>query len=178
MAIAPNSFREQIWKDALTNCAWHLWGKHESRFSGWASAKITSKEGITEKLFVNQVLYDDTGEERQYNPCPNKKAKYIAPQDKCQTHRRDPRSRSRSRSDNQLAPICSQAPAPPARRHEVTISRIELDEMIDYMDRVITERKNCSHLFRQWASQAGETFDNETQALETCKATMERFRRA
>ena len=91
--------------------------------------------------------------------------------------RRD-RSRSGRRDVEQHALAVRASGHNAARSHEVTISRIELDEMIDDLSRAITATKSCAEWVRRWANQAGQAFDDERAALEACKGAMERFRRA
>ena len=64
------------------------------------------------------------------------------------------------------------------RAHEVVISRIELDEMIDGLTRAANSTSACADWCRNFATHAGQAFEDEKRSLEATKATLERFRRA
>ena len=64
------------------------------------------------------------------------------------------------------------------RAHEVIISRIELDEMIDGLNRAVNATAACGEWCQMFAKQAAKAFEDEKNALQATRATLERFRRA
>ena len=92
--------------------------------------------------------------------------------------RRQKRARSDSYYDRPEAP-----PTPPstdlpmrqfARHGEVLISRIELDHLIDGIDRTVSNCEHCSH----YAKTAASVFDTSSKALKAAKHIFERLRRS
>ena len=195
-------YKKVVQADAVYNGAWHLWEKHKDLFESWKNAEAAAPDGITENVNEWTVFFDEEGNERQLPQTSKGKkggskggggGQRQQPQqhrdrrDRSRSHHRSPCRRSRSRSRGrsgqcQLRTIRSpprgSVVSAPARSHEVTISRIELDEMIDGLGRAITASTSCAEWVRRWAQQAGQALSDETAALAACKATMERFRRA
>ena len=64
------------------------------------------------------------------------------------------------------------------RSHEVVISRVELDEMIDCLKRSANAADACADWCQTFAKQAAKTFEDEKNALLATKSALERFRRA
>ena len=64
------------------------------------------------------------------------------------------------------------------RSHEVVISRVELDEMIDSLKRSANAVDACADWCQKFAKQAEKTFEDEKNSLQATRATLERFRRA
>ena len=103
------------------------------------------------------------------------------------------RSRSRgtsNRQDNQIAlgppPTWSvigtqsvpfQIRAGP-RDHEVTIGRVELDQITDALTRASAAANACMLWMRQFGTAADNSFRAEEDCMDTCRATLLRFSRA
>ena len=68
----------------------------------------------------------------------------------------------------------SSKPMLSARKSAVGISKVELDHMIDCIDRNVATGEHCSH----FAKQAMGVFDTSAKALKGCKHTFERFKRS
>ena len=107
------------------------------------------------------------------------------------------RSRSRRREETQLvsrtstvalpiglAPSSSTAPSMPfqmrdgPRPHEVVIGRVELDSIIDGIQRCQTATDAAAGWVRQFMGNAVKCFEEEGRHLEAARTAMERFRRA
>ena len=65
-----------------------------------------------------------------------------------------------------------------ARAHEVVISRIELDEIIDGLNRAVRATDECAERCRSFATKAQQAFEDEKNALQATRALLERSRRA
>ena len=64
------------------------------------------------------------------------------------------------------------------RPHEVGILRVELDEIIDSIDRSTKTSSALGDLCVRWAEHAAKSFRDEQNALRATKGRLERFRRA
>ena len=61
-----------------------------------------------------------------------------------------------------------------ARKSAVGISKVELDHMIDCIQRNVATGEHCSH----FAKQAMGVVDTSAKTLKGCKHTFERFKRS
>ena len=57
----------------------------------------------------------------------------------------------------------------------MTISRIELDEILDGLNRAVRATDECAERCRSFATSAQQAFEEEKNALQATKALLERF---
>ena len=182
--------------DAIKNGAWHLMDKekHED-FDDFEVAKTVAEDGITENPQTWTVYYDKDGFEREL-PKPEQ-PKYPPPCNQkrrsdtvigAQIHRRSKsrdkhirRSRSRGRHSVELLPVrygsqSSEAlPIRPGTRpHEIIISRVELDEIIDSLNRSTSATEGIMAML----TNAHNHFERERNALQGTRSVIERMRPA
>ena len=179
-------YKKQERSDADYNGYWHLYGRRKDMFPTWEDAEVAAQQGISEKPQKWTAYFDAEWNARPL-PAPQvpkgygkrsrhyhhreRRALVLSPRRERERSGRRDRSRSRDRlRDVERRALAVRASGHnAARSHEVTISRIELDEMIDGLSRAITATKSCAEWVRRWATQAGQAFDDERAALEACK---------
>ena len=192
-------YKKRVKEDALTCGAWHLFDENKhTLFKTWEEARAAAEEGLTENLVKYAVYYDQDGTERELpRKCDDLSEKNKGGKNK--GGGRAKRSRSpkggQSASSNDGAPnvlltqprfaigagpstVSKPFDARAARDHEVVISRVELDEICDNLSRAASATHAAAEWCHQFATHASKTFDDEKRALESCRATLERFRRA
>ena len=169
--------QKQQW-DALVAGTWHLFDKkqHSDPEYNWEEAVTESANGLTEGSKEVYIVLDASGEEVEP---PSKiwwekkgfgkgRGKGDAAGD--YGGRRRSRSRSRRRQD-----VCSSGDLHLAirlfaRPSEVLINKIELDHMIDCIDRTVSTAEHCY----AFAKQAMHVFETSAKALKEAKHTFER----
>ena len=104
------------------------------------------------------------------------------------------RSRSRGTSNRQDNQITTLVPPPTwpvigtqsvpfqiragPRDHEVTIGRVELDQITDSLTRASAAANACMLRMRQFCTAAESSFRAEKDCMDTCRANLQRFSRA
>ena len=177
--------------DAVCYGSYHLFDKQQGHGNlnlGWAEACSKAEAGISEIQQKKSIVVDDNGEEVELikwkdadkGPVNVARPKWGSSVD--WSGRKRPRSESGN--DCPETPITPPTPRPPptppsetiqkfARKGEVLMSRVELDYLIDGIDRSVDTCDHCA----QYAKTAASVFETSAKALKDCKHHFERLRR-
>ena len=195
-------------EEAVTCGAWHLYdkAKHPDLFLNWEDAVDGAELGMSETVKQYPVYYDEYGDEQQNLPkrsddISERGNKGGKGKDRGGSRQHFQRSRgsrrSRSRSRRSSAPGNELALALPnsarvaigsrsepmnmrqgVRSHEVVISRVELDEMIDGLSRSSNATAALADRCQTFATTAAKTFEDQKNLMIATNSGLERLRRA
>ena len=142
----------------------------------WENALEIAENGITEAEKDITVYFDEEGEERSQLPQGTGKGNG----GKQRRPRTPPRDRSRSRRDRNNSGGRANAIQRWQSQHAlgsnmpIRISRMELAELIDGVNRAAIAASHCAN----FCEKAVTSFRAEAEAMQACKFMLERFRRA
>ena len=172
-------YKKKTPEDALTAGTWHLFDKkqHSDPPYTWDEATVAANEGVTEGSKEVDIVLNDNGDEVE----PPTKLWW----DNGKTYQKWGKGNrwnswggdcgnNRSRSPWNTSHGSSSVGANNPQSTDVTISRVELDHIIDCISRTIAVCEHC-HAFAEGAM---SVFENSAKALKECKQTLERFRRS
>ena len=177
-------YKKSTREEAIEAGAWHLNDPNKHNMQ-WVEAKELAEQGITESDRDITVYIDGEGTEHSCLPKHLKgksKGKGSEGKGKGKLQER-PRTPNRSRSRHRRR----DRHAIQVRHHsrgsgsgsgggggEIRISRVELDELIDGVNRASLAASHCAG----FCEKAAITFRQEAEAMQACKFMLERFRRA
>ena len=175
-------------KDTRDEClilgSQHLFdkGQHSDPSFTWQEAVAESANGVTENMKDLVIVIDENGDEQDapkktcWRDNKQKGDGWSKPKWRDDADKERPQKRSRSRSrrpPNSGSSSDSDAIMQKARPGEVLISKIELDHLVDCIDRTVAICDSCA----QWAKNCADTHEDSSHSLKDCNHTFDRFKR-
>lgn len=168
-------------REEVVEClTWHFFEKHQEQFNkDWELCKEAAENADCHSAYDVEVEESDGkgkgkdkgGKDGNGRGGKGKSKNREKDRQRDRSRRRD---RDRDRSRSRETRIVLTNPGTAARGDSVNISRVELDEIIDSIQRSIHSTQNLSQLCQRLA----RNYDDECAALTAVRHSLERHRRA
>ena len=180
--------------DALAYGSYHLYNKKLHADYDWNQACSAAEADISQIQRNKQIVLDENGTEQYLQKYKEKEPdadKGSGPVNSAQPKwQAGSEWGGRKRSRNELEEHCSETPQTPLTPHPpqsppssaiqtfvqeetVHMTKVELDHLIDGIERAVDSCDFCA----QYAKQAASVIENTAKALKDCKHQFERWRR-